>query len=290
VALATFMITALVAGQLSSYARRRAEESESRSREIEKLYAELQGAFEQASQAEALRQSEQLKSALLDAVTHDLRTPLTSIKASATTLLEEDLELDDDARRELLEIIDEETDRLNKFIGGLVDIAKVDAGKLDLRKTDVSVADLIQNAVERRGGRSLHKLVMEVGSELPTVRVDGPSIEEVIYTLLENAAKYSADGTRIRVSAKASPEHVDISVEDQGRGISAEVRERVFEKFYRIQDSDIHTTSSGMGLGLAIARGISDSQGLSLSVVDGDDDYITKFVLRIPLQNGLQPA
>jgi len=129
VALAAFLVTALVAGQLSAYAKQRAEESETRRKEIEQLYKELQAAFVDASKAEAYRQSQQLKSALLDAVTHDLRTPLTSIKAAVTTLMEENggtkakadtLVLDNEVRREFLEIINEETDRLNNFIGGII--------------------------------------------------------------------------------------------------------------------------------------------------------------------------
>jgi two-component system sensor histidine kinase KdpD len=133
VALIAFFTTALAVGQLSARAKRRAEEAEMRKLEIERLYQELQSAFERASQAEALRQSERLKSALLDAVTHDLRTPLTSIKASITTLIDEargrteedqPVALDAEARLEMLEVIDEESDRLNRFIGGLIDLAR----------------------------------------------------------------------------------------------------------------------------------------------------------------------
>ena len=148
IALGAFIITALVAGNLSERAKRRAEEAESRRQIIESLYEELQAAFERASQAEALRQSERLKSALLDAVTHDLRTPLTSIKASVTTLLAENTDnqqtskqqtpkpqteeddftiaLDAEDERDLLEVINEETDRLNRFIESLVELARIE--------------------------------------------------------------------------------------------------------------------------------------------------------------------
>ena len=151
IAFGTFIITALISGQLSGYARRRAEESEARQREIERLYEELQSAFEQASEAEALRKSEKLKSALLDAVTHDLRTPLTSIKASVTTLIEDSKEdlLDAESRQEFLEIIDEETDRLNEFIEGMVGIAKVEANAMSLHKRSASVEEIVSNAIER---------------------------------------------------------------------------------------------------------------------------------------------
>src|SRR5215216_1369643 len=134
VALSAFLVTAVTAGQLSSRSKRRAEEADAGRREIERLYRELQDAFERASQAKALEQSERLKSALLDAVTHDLRTPLTSIKASVTTLLEETrpevgeetAALDAEGRREMLEVIDEETDRLNRFVEGLVEMARIE--------------------------------------------------------------------------------------------------------------------------------------------------------------------
>jgi two-component system sensor histidine kinase KdpD len=135
VALLAFLITAVTAGQLSASAKRRAEEAETGRREIERLYAELRDAFERASHAEALRQSEKLKSALLDAVTHDLRTPLTSIKASITTLLDEardepPVPLDRDSRVEMMEVIDEESDRLNRFINGLIELARIEAPSL----------------------------------------------------------------------------------------------------------------------------------------------------------------
>src|SRR5215204_3837701 len=151
VAFAAFVVTALVAGQLSTYAKRQAAESEKRRQKIEGLYEELQSAFEQASEAEALRRSEKLKSSLLDAITHDLRTPLTSIKASVTTLLEDTREsmLDDDGRDEFLEIIDEETDRLNEFIEGMVGIAKIEAGAMKLAKRSAAVDEIVANAVQR---------------------------------------------------------------------------------------------------------------------------------------------
>lgn len=288
VAFAAFVITALIAGQLSGYARRRAEESETRKVEIERLYEELRGAFEQASEAEALRRSEKLKSALLDAVTHDLRTPLTSIKASATTLIEDADEpmLDHDSRREFLNIIDEETDRLNDFIEGMVGIAKIEAGALQLRQRSASVEEIVSNAIDRLanslGSRSLET---HIASDLPNVFADAASISEVVYTLIDNAVKYSADGTRIRVSAeeKGSGTLV-INVEDQGRGISQEMREKVFDKFFRVDDSDIHRTGSGLGLGLAIAKGIVESQGGSITIEDATDDFVTRFVVSLRVE------
>ncbi len=300
VAYAAFLVTALIAGQLSSYARRRAEESEQRRREIERLYYELQSAFEQSSQAEALRRSEQLKSALLDAVTHDLRTPLTSIKASVTTLIEDQktkidnqkmahdsfLQLDDEGRDEFLEIINEETDRLNQFIEGIVGLAKVEAGALHLRKTWSQVEEIINDAIDRAKNRlSEHQILMEIEREPPAIFVDANSISEVVYTLLDNAAKYSPKNSKIRISTRRTQqEKLEISVEDEGKGIAIEMREKVFSKFFRATEANIHATSNGgLGLGLAIARGIIESQGGKIWIQDGRDEYKTRVVFSVPV-------
>ncbi len=284
VAFGSFLITALIAGQLSGYARRRAEESEERQREIERLYDELKGAFDQASEAEALRRSEKLKSALLDAVTHDLRTPLTSIKASVTTLLDDggNNELDPESRHEFLEIIDEETDRLNEFIEGMVGIAKVEAGALELDRAETSVEEIIANAVQRaRSQTAKHEVIVEIAPDLPALNVDPVSIAEVVFTLIDNAAKYSPKGTTICVSANADNGAIRIIVEDRGCGIPIENREKVFDKFFRVGETDIHRTGSGLGLGLAIARGMVESHGGRIWVEDGSGEFTTRFVVEL---------
>jgi two-component system sensor histidine kinase KdpD len=201
IALTAFLITAITAGQLSIRAKRRAEEAEAGRKEIERLYAELRDAFERASHAEALRQSEKLKSALLDAVTHDLRTPLASIKASITTLLDEvktrnDSErvvaLDAESRVEMMEVIDEESDRLNRFIGGLIDLARIEAGEFQLRRKWGTVEEIISAALARAESLTrLRKLRVDIEPELPVVRVDERAVSEVVYTLVDNAAVLS---------------------------------------------------------------------------------------------------
>lgn len=284
IALAAFLITALTAGQLSSYARRRAEESERRRLEIERLYTELQTAFAQAAQAEALRQSEQLKSALLDAVTHDLRTPLTSIKAAATALLEDprEVELDDEARREFLEIINEESDRLNEFIEGMVSLAKLESGSARGRNTWSAVDEMVAIALDRAKPRlAKHCLELQLEEELPSVLVEPVSVSEVIYTLLDNAAKYSSSGSIIRVAARSVVGGVELAVEDQGRGIPVELRERVFTKFFRNEADDVGHAAGGLGLGLAIARGIVQAQNGKIWIEDGSDGFSTKVLVQI---------
>jgi two-component system sensor histidine kinase KdpD len=270
VALAAFLITALTAGELSARARRRAEEAESGRREIERLYREYQAVSERARQAEIFEHSEQLKSALLDAVTHDLRTPLTSIKAAVTTLLAEDredepLQLDGDARRDFLEVIDEETDRLNRFVENMVELARLEAGAVQLRRRWSSVEEIVALALERAhnltGG---HRVEIAVGQELPASRVDAGLIAEALYSLIDNAAKYSNPGTRIKVLAeRADGEMVRIAVEDEGPGIAPALRERVFDKFYRATEDGAASLGRprGLGLGLSIARGIVEAHG-----------------------------
>jgi K+-sensing histidine kinase KdpD len=296
VALAAFLITAVTAGQLSARARRRAEEAEAGRREIERLYKELQSAFERASHAEALRQSERLKTALLDAVTHDLRTPLTSIKASITTLLDEldskgdgspSVTLDEESRREMLVVINEESDRLNRFIGGLIELARIEAGEMRLRRHWDSVDEIVAAALTRAEPLTrAHVVLTSIEPDLPVARVDARAVSEVIYTLLDNAAKYSPPGTTIRVEAvRAGDEALQIAVEDEGRGIPAELRERVFDKFFRAtRDGDVSTREpSGTGMGLAIARGIVEAHGGRIRVEDGRAGRGTRVAFTLPI-------
>ncbi len=305
IAFGAFLITATIAGQLSSFARRRAEESEINRQEIERLYRELQTAFEQASQTEALKRSEQLKSALLDAVTHDLRTPLTSIKASATMLLEDlkgkseqqqplnennPIQLDDEGRQEFVEIINEEADRLNKFIEGIVNLAKVEAGALHLQRNWSAITEIVAAAVERAKNRlDSYRILLDIEADLPAISIDANSIVEVLYSVLDNAVKYSPENTKIRIAARrGAGETVEMSVEDCGRGIREDVREKVFGKFFRdAAEDEIHTTSSGLGLGLAIARGIVESQGGKIWIEDGRDGYVTRIAFRIPINDAV---
>ena len=296
IAFVAFLLTALTVGHLSARAKRRAEEAEAARREIERLYHELQDTFERSSQAKALKQSERLKSALLDAVTHDLRTPLTSIKASATTLLadlyaiERDRkpsQLGNDGRKEMLEVINEETDRLDRFIEGLTKLARIDAGEMHLRRDWCSVDEIIRAALKRAEPRTRdHQIEVWIEDELPAVKADEPALAEVIYTLVDNAAKYSPPGSTIRVNAR--PENgraVLVSVEDYGPGIRADMRDRVFEKFFRaMRDGDAGDgKSSGSGMGLAIAFGIIQAHRGRIWTEDAQDHSGARFVIELPI-------
>ena len=298
VAFFAFLVTALTAGELSSRAKRRAEEAELARQEIERLYYELQDTFERSSQAKALKHSERLKSALLDAVTHDLRTPLTSIKASVTTLLSElyavernesGALLGNEGRKELLQVIDEEADRLDRFIEGLTKLARIDAGEMYLRRQVCSIDEIITAALKRAEPRTReHQIEVWVEEELPQIKVDEPAIAEVIYTLVDNAAKYSPAHSSIRISATPKDDRtILVSVEDEGPGIRQELRERVFEKFFRaMRDGDIgDRRSAGTGMGLAIAHGIVQAHGGRLWIEDGRNNRGAKFVIALPTED-----
>ena len=295
IAFVAFLITAFTAGHLSARAKRRAEEAEAAKREVERLYYELQDSFERSSQAKALKQSERLKSALLDAVTHDLRTPLTSIKASVTTLLsdlyaiERDKivsQLDPEGRKEMLEVIDEEADRLDRFIEGLTKLARIDAGEMHLRRQWCAIDEIIAAALKRAEPRTRdHRLEVWIEDELPSIKVDEHTIAEVIYTLVDNAAKYSPPNSPIRVRAIPGGERtILLSVEDEGPGIPAAARERVFERFFRaMRDGDLGDRKSpGTGMGLAIAHGIVLAHGGHIWIEDAAGNKGARFVVELP--------
>ncbi|MGE0104710.1 MAG: ATP-binding protein [Blastocatellales bacterium] len=288
IALFVFLMTSLVVGNLSAQTKRRAAIAEARSREVERLYAELKSAFELASEAEALRRSEQLKTALLDAVTHDLRTPLTSIKMSVTTLLAERKSptppaLDDEGENELLEVINQETDRLNHFIEGMVELARIEAGDLQMRRNWGAIDDIIETSVTRADPLlSRHRLEIQLDRELPSVRADNKALTEVVYTLLDNAAKYSPPGTTILITARSPDEDlIEVAVTDEGRGIPRELRDRVFDKFFRVKSTD--GPVGGIGMGLAIARGIVEAHGGRIRIEDGPSGRGTRVVFTIPV-------
>ena len=176
VALAAFSVTAFVTGQLSAKSQQRANEAEASRREVERLYLELQGAFEKASNAEAIKRSELMKSALLDAVTHDLRTPLTSIRAAATTLHKAQRAgqtLDSDLAKELVELVDSESLHLDQIISSFVELARIEGGDLTLTTTWSSFHDVAQAAIKRTQMlMTKHHVAVEIPEDLPMMHID----------------------------------------------------------------------------------------------------------------------
>ncbi len=211
-------------------------------------------ALDEASRAESARQSEALRSALLDSLAHDINTPLTSIKAAATSLLA----TADPSQRELLDIIDEEATRLNRLAAEVVAMASIDAGKMHLEKQPIAVAELVAAALETMVDDS-HPWRLDVPADLPVVEADPEFAAQVIKQFAENAVKYSPAGSPIAIFAERRDGKIAIGVGDHGPGIEENERARIFDRSFRGRRHRFNTRGTGMGL--AIAKGIAEAHG-----------------------------
>jgi two-component system, OmpR family, sensor histidine kinase KdpD len=229
------------------------------------LAIERARALEALSKNRAEQEHERLRTALLDSVTHEFRTPLTSIKASITTLLS-GTTLDERARRDLLTVIDEETDRLNRLVGEAAEMAQLDSGKFNLQLEPHSIRDALDPALQdARLTLESHPVEVSVSADLPKVRMDVQKIREVLMHLLENAGKYSPAGAPIKVTSEVQGDLLVTSVADRGPGIDSFEQTLIFEKFYRGQHQ--RYTAPGTGMGLAIAKVIIEAHGGTIGVV-----------------------
>jgi two-component system, OmpR family, sensor histidine kinase KdpD len=221
-------------------------------------------AVEELSRTEADRQGERLKSALLDSITHDFRTPLTSIKASVTGLLSRQNQ-HAGQQRELLSIIDEECDRLNRLVEEASEIARLEAGEFELNLRPVAIEQIVEAALadcrNALGSREVH---LRIAPGLPPVRADLDRAKEVLLQLLDNANLYSPKDRSITITAEANATSVITSVADQGPGIDDQEQGMIFDKFYRGKDQ--RYLVQGTGMGLPIAKAILEAHGGSLSV------------------------
>ncbi len=237
-------------------------------------------ALEDASRADAARQSEALKSALLDSLAHDIKTPLTSIKAAVTALLGASSGGD----RELLTIIDEEADRLNRLAAEVVAMARIDAGKLHLEKRPVSAAELISAALlESAAALKGRPIALHVAEGLPPAEADPEFIAQALKQILDNALNYSPEGSPITLSAGLQGERIVIGVGDRGPGIEENERVRVFDKFFRSRRHRFETRGTGMGL--AIARGIMEAHGERIWV-ESEPGQGSVFYFSLPASKG----
>lgn len=211
---------------------------------------------EEAQHAELHMETERLRNSLLSSVSHDLRTPLATITGAATTLLAEDARIGDAVRRELLESVREEAERLNRLVQNLLEMTRLESGALKLRQEWHSMEEVVGAAL-RRCARALtgRRLDVRVPPDLPLVEMDDVLIEQVLINLLDNASKYAPAGAPVSVSVTGDPERVTVEVADRGPGLPPGSEERIFEKFYRSGTAP----GRGAGLGLAIAKGIVEA-------------------------------
>jgi two-component system, OmpR family, sensor histidine kinase KdpD len=241
------------------------------------LTIEKARALEDASHMEAARHNEVLKSALLDSLAHDIKTPLTSIKAAVTSLLGGAAEPD----RELLTIINEEADRLNLLAAEVIAMARVEAGKLHLDKHPVEAARMVEAALSELGGLGRGRAVAVTAQRnLPHAWCDTELVQQVIKHLIENALKYSPEGSPVKITAEQKGEKIVIGVADSGVGIDEDERSRIFDKFFRGRRFRFET--KGTGMGLAIAKGIMEAHGEKIWV-ESEPGQGSVFYISLPV-------
>lgn len=245
---------------------------------IERAYA-----TEMVGKTEAAREGERLKSALLDAITHDFRTPLTSMKASVTTLLSP-ARLDDGQKSELLHIINEECDRLNRLVGEAAEMARLEAGEVKLQIGPIRVEQIISGALDVcKGVLGTRPIRVELQNPDLRVRADFVRAQEVLVHLIQNGHLYSLPDHPITISAEEKDDFVQFDVADQGPGISDAELGLIFDKFYRGADQRYRV--QGTGMGLPIAKAIVEAHGGTISVVS-QLGHGSVFTFGLPIMKG----
>ncbi|HET7429789.1 MAG TPA: ATP-binding protein [Gaiellales bacterium] len=245
------------------------------------LGEERERRIHQQVQAEALSRSDELKTALLRAVSHDLRSPLMAISTAAGGLRYAGL---DDEDRELLETITEQTGRMNRMVENLLDLSKLQAGAVSTRADWIDLRELVEASADELARRmpDAGAVELEFDGELPLVRGDAPQLQRVLVNLLENARKFSPKDQAVRVTVRRRGGRVDLSVADRGPGVAAEEADRIFEPFYR---SPERRGVPGSGLGLAIARGLAEANTGTLAVEPREGGG-SIFTLTLPVPAG----
>jgi len=227
-------------------------------------------------------ETERLRATLLSSISHDLRTPLASIIGSITALRDRATTYPPEAREELMATIQDEAERLNRFVGNLLDTTRLESGTLDFKQERVDLAELVETAL-RRAGRILahHKVEVDLEADLPMVSIDVALFEQALFNLLDNAAKYAPKGSLVRVRGRRLGQQVSIEVEDQGPGIPPDQLERIFDKFHRASDGD--NRAPGTGLGLSICRGFIEGLGGRIVAVNRADRSGARFTITLPV-------
>ena len=237
-------------------------------------------ALENVTRSEANRESERLRTLILDSITHELRTPLTSIKGAASAMLTASGTLTEDDRHELLTIVDEESDRLNRLVSRAVEMAQIEAQEIHMNFAPVSIDSLVQAAREHCSAVFSTHAVTTTVPHLPRAEADHDMISKVLCNLLENAAKYSRPGTPIFLSAEQQESKILIHVADRGTGIDPQEQPLIFDRLYRSRSQS--GTTPGTGMGLAISRAIVEAHAGSLTVTS-QLDHGSVFTFSLPI-------
>ncbi|MFI4998146.1 MAG: ATP-binding protein, partial [Hyphomicrobiales bacterium] len=243
---------------------------------------------DEAAKAQTAIESERLRGALLSSLSHDLRTPLSSIMGAVTSLRQLGDKMPADSRRDLLATIEEETARLSRFVSNLLDMTRLEAGALNVKRDLVDVGDVVRNAVAHgRGNFPKRPVEVALSPDLPLVRGDATLLEQVIFNLLDNADKYVPAGCTTAISVWRAAGKVVVSVTDKGPGIPQAELERVFEKFHRVAPGD--GRPAGTGLGLSICRGLTAAMdGTIRAESPVGDGKGTRIVIELPVAEAQQ--
>jgi two-component system sensor histidine kinase KdpD len=233
----------------------------------------------EASHAEALREADEMKTALMTSISHDLKTPLAGITASVSSLLDNSVEWTDEDRASFLETIESQADRLNRVISDILDLNRIEAGVVKATLSDVGVRNLLNEAAERTRLATASRAVGVVAPDELSVRADRSLILQALVNLIENAAKYSTPHGAIRLRAAPVGAEVSIVVEDEGPGIAPQDLPHVFERFYRAEEQSRRV--KGSGLGLAIVKGFVTLSGGTVRVESSPKG--TRFVISLPI-------
>jgi len=235
---------------------------------------------EEMDRARVAAETDKLRSALLTSISHDLRTPLASILGSASSLKQYRAQLSEADQAELLGTIQEEAERLNRFIANLLDMTRLESGALAPKTDPIDLGDVV-GSVLRRAPVQHHVLNLDLEPGLPMLRLDPVLFEQVLFNLIDNAAKYAPSGTTITLRARREGGVVKMQVLDEGPGLPQEDRERIFDKFYRVRSAD--KQRAGTGLGLSIARGFLEAMGGTITATNRSDRTGAMFTLTVPI-------
>jgi two-component system sensor histidine kinase KdpD len=240
------------------------------------------------TQARILEESDRLKSALLSSVSHELRTPLATMKAAITSLRSGEVDWAAPAREELLEVVEEELDHLNRLVGNLLDMSRIEAGALKPQRTWLSLAEVAGSTLTRmRHATEQHRVLLDISDEMPLVPADYVQLDQVFTNLISNSLKYAPPGSTITLSAwPAGSEALQVQVKNQGPPVPAEHLDHIFDKFYRVTAADRVT---GTGLGLSICKGIVEAHGGRMWAENLSDGFAFNFTLPLTWAGGQPP-
>jgi two-component system sensor histidine kinase KdpD len=250
------------------------------------LVIEREQLDEAAEQSAMLRESERLYTTLLNSISHELRTPIAAIMGAASSLLDPAASASAITRRELAKNVHDSADRLNRLVENLLDMSRLESGRLRLKLDWCDVGDMVGVAVSRfERCFAERSLSLNIPSELPLIQADFVLVEQVLANLLDNVCNYTPVGTHVEIAARTLNNDMEITIADNGKGIPSEELERIFEKFYRVPG----TATGGTGLGLSISRGLIEAHNGTLTAENRSGGG-TRFIIRLPMTGTPPPV